>query len=173
MAFRPGHPSGGSRNRPSSPPPAGGAPAALPAPRAPVDARQQDASWHGGKPPRAGRAKAVALEYRPDQGDPRPRITATGSGAVAEQILQAAFASGVKVREDADLVEILALFEEDSLIPLEALAAVAEILAYVYRAENRAPPAPAAPAAEPWPRPTAPSRPVPERAAGESEMDEW
>ncbi|MEQ9045934.1 MAG: EscU/YscU/HrcU family type III secretion system export apparatus switch protein [Sneathiellaceae bacterium] len=79
----------------------------------------------------------MALEHRPERGDPRPRITATGSGAVAEQILQLAFANGVKVREDADLVEILALFEEDSLIPLEALAAVAEILAYVYRAENR------------------------------------
>ncbi|MFC3227387.1 EscU/YscU/HrcU family type III secretion system export apparatus switch protein [Marinibaculum pumilum] len=115
----------------------------------------------------------MALEYRPDKGDERPRITATGSGAVAEQILHAAFASGVKVREDADLVEILALFEEDSLIPLEALAAVAEILAYVYRAENREPPAAAAPAAGPSSRPASPPQPGPDRAAGEPEKDLW
>lgn len=126
-----------SRNRSGSGPPPR---PALPAPRAATDTRQADPAWHGGKPPREGPAKAVALEYRPERGDDRPRITASGSGAVAEQILQCAFANGVKVREDADLVEILSLFEPDSPIPLEALAAVAEILAYVYRAEGRAPP---------------------------------
>lgn len=78
---------------------------------------------------------AVALHY--DQRSPTlPRVVATGTGAVAEQILNAAFASGVKVREDADLAEILAAVEVDSEIPLEALAAVAEILSYVYRANG-------------------------------------
>lgn len=81
-------------------------------------------------------AKAVALDFDPAR-DAAPRIVATGRGAVAEQILQIALAHGVKVREDADLVEILAALEIDSLIPLEAFAAVAEILAYVYRAEGR------------------------------------
>ena len=33
-----------------------------------------------------------------------PRIVASGKGAVARQILEIAFANGVKVREDADLV---------------------------------------------------------------------
>lgn len=131
-------------SRPPPTPPGRPAQPALAAPRGPVDQKQGEASWHGPKPPRRGPAKAVALEHKPDRGDPRPRIVATGSGAVAEQILQLAFANGVKVREDADLVEILALFEEDSLIPLEALAAVAEILAYVYRAENRDAPGSAA-----------------------------
>lgn len=78
---------------------------------------------------------AVALHY--DERNGRlPRVTATGTGAVAEQILAAAFAAGVKVREDADLAEILAAVEVDSEIPLEALAAVAEILSYVYRANG-------------------------------------
>lgn len=52
-------------------------------------------------------------------------------------MLDIAFAHGVKVREDADLVEILAALDVDSDIPVEALAAVAEILSYVYRATGR------------------------------------
>lgn len=80
---------------------------------------------------------AVALHY--DRRSPAlPRVVASGTGAVAEQILNAAFAAGVKVREDADLAEILAAVEVDSEIPLEALAAVAEILSYVYRANGEA-----------------------------------
>ncbi len=63
-----------------------------------------------------------------------PRIVASGRGAVARQILEIAFANGVKVREDADLVEILSAIDIDSDIPLEAFAAVAEILSYIYRA---------------------------------------
>ncbi len=75
---------------------------------------------------------AVAL----DRGDnPRraPRVIAKGRGAVATQILEIAFERGIKVRSDADLAEILGAVELDSEIPLEALAAVAEILSYVYR----------------------------------------
>lgn len=84
---------------------------------------------------------AVALHY--DRANPSlPRVVASGHGGVAEQILNAAFAAGVKVREDADLAEILAAVEVDSEIPLEALAAVAEILSYVYRANGAGPAAP-------------------------------
>jgi flagellar biosynthesis protein len=90
------------------------------------------------------RQKAVAIEYERGK-DEAPRITATGHGHVAEQILQIAFANGIKVREDADLVEILSLLEVDSLIPLEAYAAVGEILSYVYRANARAVKRPSAP----------------------------
>jgi len=73
-----------------------------------------------------------------------PRIVAKGHGAVAEQILQLAFATGVKVREDANLTEILEAIEVDTEVPLHALAAVAEILSYVYRANDAAagPPSP-------------------------------
>jgi flagellar biosynthesis protein len=76
-------------------------------------------------------AKAVAVEY--ERGlDNAPRVTASGQGTIAEQILQIAFDRGIKVRQDAELVEILSLVEVDSPIPLEAFAAVAEILAHVY-----------------------------------------
>ena len=83
------------------------------------------------------RQVAVALEEQPDAGT--PRVIASGRGAIAEQILNIAFANGVKVREDADLVQILAAVDVDSPIPTEAFAAVAEILSYVYRANGQAP----------------------------------
>lgn len=82
---------------------------------------------------------AVALRHDP-QSAAEPRITASGRGKVADQILCIAFDHGVKVRTDADLAQILATLEVDSLIPVEAFAAVAEILAYVYRANRQAPP---------------------------------
>lgn len=81
--------------------------------------------------------RPVAVALRHDRGDASlPRVVATGHGAVAEQILELAFAHGVKVRTDADLAEILAAIDVDSEIPIEAIAAVAEILAYVYRANG-------------------------------------
>ncbi|MBE1237053.1 EscU/YscU/HrcU family type III secretion system export apparatus switch protein [Phaeovibrio sulfidiphilus] len=77
---------------------------------------------------------AVALDYDPLAGDNAPRVVASGRGFIAEQILQLAFAHGVRVRKDADLVEVLSAVDIDSEIPLEAFMAVAEILAYVYHA---------------------------------------
>ena len=65
-----------------------------------------------------------------------PRVVAAGQGTFAEQILQIAWANNIKVREDADLVEVLSAIDVDSEIPVEAFAAVAEILAYVYRANS-------------------------------------
>lgn len=76
---------------------------------------------------------AIALEDTPES-ETAPRITATGKGAVAEQIIAIALASGVKVRKDADLAEVLSVLEVDSVVPVEVLATISEILAYVYRA---------------------------------------
>jgi len=85
---------------------------------------------------------AVALDYKRPDGrvDPKraPRVAATGRGAVAEQILQIAFAKGIPVREDADLAQILATLDQDSVIPVDALSAVAEILSYLYRLNGKA-----------------------------------
>jgi flagellar biosynthesis protein len=78
---------------------------------------------------------AVALSYDGIE-DKAPEIKASGRGAVAEQILQIAFAEGVRVREDADLAQVLSLLDVGEEIPVEAFAAVAEILTYVYRANG-------------------------------------
>lgn len=82
------------------------------------------------------------------QSGPAPKVTASGRGAVAEQILQIAFERGVKVRKDGDLAEILSVVEVDSEIPLAALAGVAEILRYLYQTDAGARPA-SDPAAHP------------------------
>ena len=84
---------------------------------------------------------AVAITHD-RQGHGAPKVVASGRGALAEQILQIAFDRGVKVRTDADLAEILAAVEVDSEVPLQALAAVAEILSYVYRAQGEMDPEP-------------------------------
>jgi flagellar biosynthesis protein len=94
-------------------------------------------------PPRDGPPPstiAVAIEEQKDSAI--PVVTASGRGFVAEQILAIAFANGVKVREDADLVQILEAVDVDSEIPTEAFVAVSEILAYVYRANGKTPPPP-------------------------------
>ena len=70
-----------------------------------------------------------------------PRVVASGKGWVAEQILTLAFESGVRVRRDSELAQILSAMDLDTEIPLEAYTAVSEILAYVYRLnQTMAPP---------------------------------
>ncbi|WP_417463820.1 EscU/YscU/HrcU family type III secretion system export apparatus switch protein [Kordiimonas sp.] len=78
--------------------------------------------------------KAVAIK-RDGEGS-APNIAAKGHGHLAEKILDIAFAEGVKVRQDKDLVELLDAFDVDCPVPLEALHAVSLILERVY-AENR------------------------------------
>ena len=78
---------------------------------------------------------AVALEHNLADDQP-PKIVAGGRGRIAEQILQIAFANGVKVREDTDLAQILTSIDINSEIPVEAFATVAEILTYVYQASG-------------------------------------
>ncbi|AEP10016.1 EscU/YscU/HrcU family type III secretion system export apparatus switch protein [Micavibrio aeruginosavorus] len=81
------------------------------------------------------RAAAVAISATGEPGD-MPTISAAGRGKIAEQILQLAFANGVRVREDSALAEMLVALEVDSPIPTEAIMAVAEVLCYVYRANG-------------------------------------
>ncbi len=76
---------------------------------------------------------AVALAREPADDRP-PKVVAGGRGRIAEQILEIAFANDIKVREDADLAQLLSSIDIDTEIPVEAFAAVAEILTYVYQA---------------------------------------
>lgn len=90
---------------------------------------------NAGKPQKT---KAVALRYDAKK-EEAPRVVATGQGHIADQIVRIALDHGITVRKDADLVEILAKLDLDALIPLEAFAAVAEILSYIYRTQGKAP----------------------------------
>ena len=87
--------------------------------------------------PTAESAVKVAVALGSVQGSMcAPRVLAGGRGAIAEQILNIAFAQGIRVREDPDLAQLLAALDVDSEIPVQAFAAVAEILVYVYRANG-------------------------------------
>ena len=94
---------------------------------------------------------AVALQYQ-RQRDPAPKIIAKGEGDVALKILELAREHGVAVKEDPDLAQLLSAVELETQIPVEAFVAVAEILAFIYRAKNQGPAAPSAPARGAAPR---------------------
>jgi flagellar biosynthesis protein len=104
-----------------------------PAPSPPI----RPVSRAPGKP-----AIAVALKHEP--GD-LPQVVASGRGSMAERILAIAFAAGIKVREDADLAQLLAAVETNCPIPIACFEAVAEILTYLYRANATAGGGPAGP----------------------------
>ena len=93
--------------------------------------------------------RSVAVALKGDIGemserppDSLPKVIASGYGRLAEQILEMAFEKGIKVREDADLAELLATLDLDTPIPSEVIVAVAEILAKVYEANARFAPSP-------------------------------
>lgn len=78
---------------------------------------------------------AIAISYDPATGR-LPEVTARGRGLVAERILAAARAAGVPVREDAGLAEVLKALEPGMAVPPAAFAALAAILAHLYRADR-------------------------------------
>ena len=80
---------------------------------------------------------AVALKYDAEK-DAAPRLAAKGKGAIAQAIIDMAKEHNIEIREDADLVGLLSKLDIDMPIPLEAYAAVAEMIAYVYKANDRA-----------------------------------
>ncbi len=85
-------------------------------------------------------AKAVALSWDRERA---PRVTASGTGATAEQILKIAEENGVPLQRDPVLVQALAQIPVGDEIPRSLYVAVAEVLAFVFMLEGidpRAPP---------------------------------
>jgi flagellar biosynthesis protein len=79
---------------------------------------------------------AVALRYDRGRSD-APQLVAKGKGEVAARIIDTARQAGVQVVEDRDLLELLARVPLGREIPIELYQAVAEILAFVYRVDQR------------------------------------
>lgn len=77
------------------------------------------------------RKKAVALRYRPDK-DSAPRLTAKGTGRIAERIIEIARQNGIPIKDDPDLIEVLSRLDINEQIPPSVYIAVAELLAFVY-----------------------------------------
>jgi flagellar biosynthesis protein len=84
----------------------------------------------GADGPRTPRLRAVALRYEPGS-EHAPRVVAKGDGRLAERILAFAREHGVAVREDRDLLELLAC-DVGEEIPVELYDAVARILTCLY-----------------------------------------
>ncbi|MCE9582612.1 MAG: EscU/YscU/HrcU family type III secretion system export apparatus switch protein [Planctomycetes bacterium] len=80
---------------------------------------------------------AVALRYLAGT-DHAPRVVARGRGDLADRILALAKEHGVPVRPDRDLVEALAALDVGAEIPPRLYEALAEVLAYVLKVNEKA-----------------------------------
>jgi flagellar biosynthesis protein len=87
-------------------------------------------------PDTPAKKKAVALRYDTSR-DSAPKIVAKGAGALAEKIIALAKEHGIPIQEDADLVEVLAKLNLNADIPPDTYLVVAEILAFIYRANTK------------------------------------
>jgi flagellar biosynthesis protein len=87
----------------------------------------------GKKSDKSRKPKAVALRYKPLQGDKAPKVVARGSGRLAEKMIELARENEIPVEKDPDLVEVLSKLDIDQEIPPDVYVAVAELLAFVYR----------------------------------------
>ncbi|MFZ5775714.1 MAG: EscU/YscU/HrcU family type III secretion system export apparatus switch protein [Thermodesulfobacteriota bacterium] len=84
-------------------------------------------------PQESRQQKAVALRYDKSR-DTAPKVVAKGAGELAARIIALAEEHGIPIQQDSDLVEILARLDLNREIPPETYLVVAEILAFVYRA---------------------------------------
>lgn len=73
--------------------------------------------------------QAIALEYDPN--DVAPKVIATGSGHLAERILDEAKKENIPIHEDAKLAATLSKLDVGENIPPELYEVVAEILVFV------------------------------------------
>jgi flagellar biosynthesis protein len=80
--------------------------------------------------------RAVALRYDVSQ-DAAPKVIAKGERLLAERIIALAREHGIHVHEDPDLSAVLAKLDLHTEIPEALYQAVAEVLAFVYRLNQR------------------------------------
>ena len=80
--------------------------------------------------------KAVALKYETEK-DSAPRVVAKGRDFIAEKIIETAKAHNVPLYEDKNLVQVLEALDLDTEIPPELYRAVAEVLAFIYRLNEK------------------------------------
>lgn len=82
------------------------------------------------------REKAVALGYDEEK-DSAPRVIAKGKGLTARKIKSLAEEYGVPVHNDEMLADYLLALDLYDEIPPELYAIVAEILAFIYRMNEK------------------------------------
>ena len=77
---------------------------------------------------------AVALRY---DGISAPRVTASGEGAIAKQIIAIALEHGIPLQQDEELTALLAEVRINEEIPKALYTAVAQLLAFLYYVEEK------------------------------------
>jgi len=79
--------------------------------------------------------RAVAIIYDRES-DQAPKIGASGTGFIAEQIMKIARENNIAFYQDRDLCEILLQFDTGTIIPEDLYEAVAKVLVFIYRANR-------------------------------------
>ena len=102
-----------------------------------MEKQQNQIDLEASKTPLAQK-RAVSLEYRPNNAADAPKITATGKGLLAEQIIALAVQHDVPILKNADMAEMLSALNIGDEIPPEAFLAVAQILRYIYHQKGEA-----------------------------------
>jgi len=80
--------------------------------------------------------RAVALFY---DGETAPRVTAKGSGSLAEQIIALAVEHDIPLQENPELVGLLSLLELGEEIPHDLYVTIAQIIAFAYLLKGKVP----------------------------------
>ena len=86
--------------------------------------------------PRRGPRSAVAIRYDL-QKDRAPRIVGKGKGELADRMLAIAKEHKIPVREDPELIEVLAKLDVQDEIPPELYQVMAEVLTFIYRVNKK------------------------------------
>jgi len=79
---------------------------------------------------------AIALGFKPELDD-APKILAAGYGEIAKQIMAIAKDEGIHIHQDDNLAQLLARIPAGSEIPKDAYQLVAELLAFLYSADQK------------------------------------
>lgn len=77
---------------------------------------------------------AISLEY---DGKTVPKVTAKGSGYLAQQIIALAESNNIPIKNDHALVELLAQVEIDQEIPETLYEAVVQVLIFAYQISEK------------------------------------
>lgn len=75
------------------------------------------------------RKQAIAIQYNPDE--VAPKILASGTGIIADKIIEKAKSSDVPLYEDNKLANTLSKLDIGEYIPPELYSIVAEILVFL------------------------------------------
>lgn len=80
--------------------------------------------------------KAVALHYDEEHA---PKVVASGEGEIAREIMEIANEHGIPLYENPELVAVLARLELGEEIPDILYRVIAEIIAFAFYLQGRAP----------------------------------